>query len=271
MPELAECAIYAQDINKYAGRRKIIGISYGKDAKWSKKIVPNAVRKEIDAMLGQPLVVSSHAKTVFIGDHVAVKLGMTGRFTNVRPEPEHEKHVFLDFWLADGLRVWYLDYRRFGRLSIATDTDLGTEALGGYTEQRGFHFATTANLQHAVEKKLKGYTRVPRIAWLLNYGSKTGVGNYLANEALGRLELDPFKPGKDNEEAVALLQKCLNLAYDSFNVGGNSFAGGYFRLNGQAGQFEKYCRFYRSADVPRFVFRGRPVYTHFKLSVGSHV
>jgi formamidopyrimidine-DNA glycosylase len=143
-----------------------------------------------------------------------------------------------------------------------TPKDQKQPHVGGFDGQ--FYLCTKDGLNTAIHLHLRGYERTPRISWLLKYGPQTGVGNYLANEALGRLGLNPFEPCESLAEATDLLLECGKVAEESYISGGNSFAGGYYRLDGKPGGYDSLCKFYRAPAIPRQVFRGRPVYSNYQ-------
>lgn len=137
------------------------------------------------------------------GKTLIVHLGMTGRFTIVKPdgqsfepgafyhdaggfaEPGPHDHVI--WHLDDGVRIIYNDARRFGFMDWA-DThkrdahkllaDIGVEPLGN-----GFHLA------HLVEK-LSG-KKAPMKAALLDQHVVAGLGNIYVSEALHRARISP--------------------------------------------------------------------------------
>lgn len=136
-------------------------------------------------------------------------------------------------------------------------------ALGGFSPIRRFFLSPISVLRRALKSSLHGFDSKPRVTWLLNHGQHSGVGNYIANEALGILRLSPFQPCKDEREALSLLRTCQKIAKESYRYGGTSFGIGYFRLDGSEGRFAARLKFYRKASSSRVVFRGRPVYSHF--------
>lgn len=264
MPELAEVALFANDINLHVKGRKLTALRYNNVGDhWGKTIAPTNVRDSLWNMREQVVVASSRGKSLYLtanGMSVTAKLGMTGRFAKEKPKESFEKHVFLELGFDD-CSIWYVDYRRFGRLSV-TPTKECENHIGGFNE--AFFLRTRDELNSIVSNSLKDFKKIPRISWLLKHGPQTGVGNYLANEALGRLDLSPFEPCQSPEGAVNLLLECGEIARESFEEGGNSFAGGYFRLDGEPGKYDSHCRFYQAAEVPRSIFRGRPVYSKFQ-------
>jgi formamidopyrimidine-DNA glycosylase len=143
------------------------------------------------------LVHCSNGKTLIL------HLGMTGRFTIVKPdgqsfEPgafyyeaggfaELGTHDHVVWHLDDGVRIIYNDARRFGFMDWAdTHTrdahkllcDIGVEPLGN-----SFH------LDHLVEK-LRG-KKAPMKATLLDQHVVAGLGNIYVSEALFRAKISP--------------------------------------------------------------------------------
>ncbi|MGK5085465.1 DNA-formamidopyrimidine glycosylase family protein, partial [Bdellovibrionota bacterium FG-1] len=209
-------------------------------------------------LLGRPLAFRSYGKGLFLYEAgaetplVEFALGMTGQFHLRRRLDKWKRHYFLSISLGDA-EVFFADPRRFGRVQTPRDTAF---ALGGYSEELGFWKITKPRLP-------TGFLKKSRVSWLLDAGDQTGVGNYMANEALGRLGLSPFEPCRDEREAILLLRKCAAIASASYRRGGNSFGSGYYRLNGAEGAYASRCRFYQNPRVPRTMFRGRPVFTYF--------
>lgn len=213
-------------------------------------------------MVGRRLQISSSGKHLVFAagrDKIALHLGMTGQFRLAPIPEEYEKHHFMTLrWRKT--ECCFLDFRRFARARMATSNPM--TALGGFDPARGFFLKKASDLVIGLSH-LPGWRSTPRIAWLLRHGSKTGVGNYLANEALGRLRLTPFEPCNDESEALVLLKACQRLARRSFQAGGTSFGIGYFRLDGSEGTFASQLAFYRRPGIKRSVFQNRSVYTQF--------
>jgi formamidopyrimidine-DNA glycosylase len=260
MPEIAEVAVYAHDLNKLVNQKKLTKVLFGGEDRWRKKIVSKDARYLLKSFENNKCYFETEGKSLYLKSKrtsqcVLFKLGMTGMF-QLQLEAKH-RHNFLtlDF---DGFIVYYLDYRRFGRISVAKDED--KSALAGFA---GKFKSMKKGEVEVLAQTLSGTLKKPKISWLLDHGSKTGVGNYLANEALGRLNLNPFTPCKNFREAVSLLMMVINVATLSYKKGGNSFKGGYYRLTGAKGSFFKYCLFYRNPKIPHMVYKGRPLYSNF--------
>lgn len=207
--------------------------------------------------------VESVAKTLLLTSRdasVKLQLGMTGQFSKREPPALHHAHWFLSLGWSHG-ECHFTDFRRFARMRIGRPTS--GLALGGYSARLGFHLRPLSDPAW-IGRALPGALTTPRISWLLRHGSVTGVGNYLGNEALGRMGLSPFSPCQSMVEASEILRACQNLARASFAAGGTSFGIGYFRLDGSRGRFAEHLRFYRASGITRQAFRNRSVYSCFK-------
>lgn len=265
MPEIAEVAVYANDLNKLIKNKELKAVTFAGEDRWRDKIVPPDARALLLSFTGQKCFFDSCGKSLYFQSEkskqsILFKLGMTGMFQLSLPKADSkERHNFLTLEF-DSLNIYYLDYRRFGRISVSSSKE--DQSLAGF--QAGeFSILNKAEVTKLIPK-LKGCLTKPKVSWLLEHGTKTGVGNYLANEALGRLNLNPFTPCENEKEAVSILLEVIKVASLSFKKGGNSFKGGYYRLTGEKGTFYKYCLFYRNKNVPCSLFNGRPIYSHFK-------
>jgi formamidopyrimidine-DNA glycosylase len=193
------------------------------------------------------------------GKAVVMHLGMTGQF-RIAPVPrEYRRHHFLSL-IWDTTECCFIDFRRFAR--VKAEPPNNSAALGGYLPGRGLVLRAPTEIARCLPM-LPGYQSTSRIAWLLRHGHRTGVGNYLANEALGRLCLSPFEPCRDARESVRILRKCQQLAKQSYSVGGTSFGIGYFRLDGSVGRFSEQLSFYKNPGTTRTLYQNRGVYSDF--------
>lgn len=183
---------------------------------------------------------------------------MTGRFQMHSVPVRHRPHLLMSLRWGER-ECHFIDFRRFARIRCSREP-LGP-TLGGYGPKAGLQLPPAHGLRGS--PIMRGATTTPRIAWLLRHGKQTGVGNYLANEALGRLKLGPFTPCRDEHEAMSLLEMCQRIAAESFRAGGTSFGSGYWRLDGTQGTYAAQLRFYLNPRIPRTVFRKRSVYTRY--------
>ena len=251
MPELAEAALMAHEMTDAMRKRPLRRVTFAGDSSSLNKIIPPPVQKLWRSFVAKPIGVSSMGKRVYfqaessnrwIGTH----LGMSGRFSAGMPGPDRKRHTFL-FLEWEGALFHYSDYRRFSRMKLGEGPR--NHAIGGWELNRGFYFSSAKELKKTVVEVLGNFRRKPRITWLLEHGKITGVGNYMANDALGRLDLSPYEPVASVEEAVKILRECQKVAALVYRRGGG---------------LEESLRFYEADQVPRSLYRGRPLYTRFK-------
>lgn len=260
MPELAEVAVYAEDLSNYTLNQRVVGVSFLNQNSGGSKIIPRKIKTLLNSIHGCKVSFSSEGKSLhlFLENKVEpiieIRLGMTGQFHLVRKTNHWKRHYFLSLLLSNGSKIYYADPRRFSRFKIPKKNEF---YLAGYDKNLGL-------FENKAAKIPPGYLTKAKISWLLDFGDRTGVGNYMANEALGLLKLSPFTPCSNVIEAKKILKRCLKIAVKSFNCGGNSFNSGHFGLDGSEGKFYQHCRFYMNPSIKRIVFRGRPIYTNFQ-------
>lgn len=258
MPELAEVALFARDLTNTVKNKKVRRITFHNTNDWGQEIIPFEVRKVLKSIMGKKVYFESKGKALYLYKGISSKpliefrLGMTGQF-HLRKKNDHwKRHYFLSITFDD-CSFYFADPRRFARITLPKTS---TYAIGGYDSALGFWKSKKLILPKLSLSK-------DRISWLLDNGFETGVGNYMANEALGALNLSPFEPFKDVAEATLALKQCLKIAEKSFKNKGNSFGSGYFLLNGDEGEYSKFCKFYGNLGIPKVVFKGRPVFSKF--------
>lgn len=262
MPELAEVAIFAQDLDTwfFKQNRKVTAVRMPNRNDGGASVISRKMLGPVKRLVGQRVSFSSQGKALLVSLNdndqpiLEIRLGMTGAFTLKPPAGKWKRHCFLELVTAKGC-VYYIDHRRFGRFKEPVSNGPAM-AIGGYCRKLGLWF-----IKKPIVPKIS--VRRSRICWLLAFGDKTGVGNYMANEALGRAGLSPFIPMTGEQEAMALLVRCGTIAKESFALGGNSFGTGYFRLNGEEGEYSRKCLFYGQPNVPRKLVAGRPVFSLF--------
>ncbi|MBI5630034.1 MAG: hypothetical protein HY921_04015 [Elusimicrobia bacterium] len=261
---MPEVAVLASDLARIAHGRRLDGASFCMGSSLLPKILPPETRRALRSMVGRRTQISSLAKALILRSGttaVSVHLGMTGQFRIGNIPKRHREHNLMTLsWGKSNCS--FLDFRRFSRVRAALPSSPG--ALGGFDPNRGLFLRSKRNLAQDLSA-LKGIRSSPRITWLLRHGSTTGVGNYLANEALGRLNLSPFDACRDEEEAFRILRMCQQLAQRSFRAGGTSFGIGYFRLDGSEGRFSRQLAFYKNCNIPRTTFRNRSVFSRFAV------
>ena len=184
-----------------------------------------------------------------------VHLGMTGRMLVCEPTAELEKHTHAIVTLDSGRELRFVDPRRFGRLSVASQGDFeagGSEPL----EVKREEFVSL----------FRG-RKTPIKSALLNQKLLRGVGNIYADESLFRAGLRPRRrvstiPRAQLEKLYQSVQEVLK---EAIAMGGSSVSD-YVDADGEAGFFQMQHRVYgREGDaclvcktpIKRIVIAGR--------------
>lgn len=184
-----------------------------------------------------------------------VHLGMTGRMLVCDPSAELAKHTHAIVTLGSGRELRFVDPRRFGRLSVASQGDF--EAAG--SEPLEVEKERFVEIFHGRKTPIKSA--------LLNQKLLRGVGNIYADESLFRAGLRPRRrvstiPRAQLEKLYASVQEVLKEAID---LGGSSISD-YVDADGEAGSFQVQHRVYGregepcllcKAPIKRVVIAGR--------------
>lgn len=180
-----------------------------------------------------------------------LSLGMSGRFKlDSHLTETDKKHILFTMNFKEGV-VHYVDYRKFFQIGYITP---------GYMIFSGFSLLRLINGEVSVNQNvhISAPTKKPKIVELLDEGKYTGIGNYLANEGLGRTGSDPRVPFKDFSEKRYVMTTMQGVALESYAAGGHSFNGGFIRPSGDTGHFRP--QVYGSSSFKREIFRGRPIW-----------
>jgi formamidopyrimidine-DNA glycosylase len=173
-----------------------------------------------------------------------VHLGMTGRMVVCQPADEVVKHTHAIIRLASGRELRFVDPRRFGRLSVASQGDFdagGVEPLE--VEKERF-----LGLFHGRKTPIKSA--------LLNQKLLRGVGNIYADESLFRAGLRPRRrvstiSRAQLEKLYAAVQAVLK---EAIALGGSSISD-YVDADGEEGFFQLQHRVYGREGEPCHVCR----------------
>ncbi|HEU5232291.1 MAG TPA: bifunctional DNA-formamidopyrimidine glycosylase/DNA-(apurinic or apyrimidinic site) lyase [Terriglobales bacterium] len=173
-----------------------------------------------------------------------VHLGMTGRMLVASPEEATPKHTHAIASLASGRELRFVDPRRFGRLSVVSEsgfTGPGTEPLTISAEE----FA-----------KLFRGRKTPIKAALLNQKLLHGVGNIYADESLFRARIRPRRQaGRLTRADLARLHVAVKAVLkEAIKLGGSSVSD-YVNAEGEEGFFQLRHRVYMRTGQPCFVCR----------------
>jgi formamidopyrimidine-DNA glycosylase len=171
-----------------------------------------------------------------------VHLGMTGRLQVCEPHSEILKHTHAIAKLASGRELRFVDPRRFGRLSVATNGAF--ETLG--TEPLEAALGTFVALFRGRKTPIKSA--------LLNQKLLRGVGNIYADEALFRAGIRPRRRASTlSREPFARLHSSLKeVLHEAIAAGGSSISD-YVNSSGDEGFFQLQHRVYGREGEPCLV------------------
>ncbi|HEY6412388.1 MAG TPA: bifunctional DNA-formamidopyrimidine glycosylase/DNA-(apurinic or apyrimidinic site) lyase [Edaphobacter sp.] len=187
-----------------------------------------------------------------------IHLGMTGRLLVSTPDTPIPPHTHAILTLSSGRDLRFVDARRFGRLSVATETYAGPgkEPL-------------TIPLEDFIA--LFRNRKTPIKAALLNQSLLHGVGNIYADEALFHAGIRPLRQAGrlTRAELTRLREALIKVLKHAIKLGGSSVSD-YVDADGVAGFFQLHHHVYSRTGQPcricntpikRVVVGGRS--THF--------
>lgn len=262
MPELPEVETVANGVHQRTHGQTILAVWTSNKPQTFKSppeaIVETLTQSRIDRVhrVGKTIVLDLTRQ-----NHPAqflVHLGMTGRLlvsTHETPVPPHT-HAILT--LSGGRELRFVDARRFGRLSVTSETYNGPGAE-----------PLTIPLEDFITLFRKRKT--PIKAALLNQSLLHGVGNIYADEALFHAKIRPTRhAGRlTRDELTRLRAALIKVLTKAIKLGGSSVSD-YVDAEGVAGFFQLHHMVYSRTGEPcrachtpikRIVLAGRG--THF--------
>lgn len=185
------------------------------------------------------------------GDSVLVHLGMSGRMVARRADapppdaPAPHEHVVLE--TDDGVRVGFVDPRRFGCVDLVPTAAEDTHRLLAGLGPEPLEPAFTPAVLHAA---LRG-RRTPLKAALLDQKVVAGLGNIYVSEALFRARLSPLREaaGVTGAEAERLVPAIRAVLEESIDAGGSSLRD-YVQADGGIGFFQERFKVYGREGLP---------------------
>jgi formamidopyrimidine-DNA glycosylase len=262
MPELPEVETVANGVHQRVHGQTITSVWTSNKPQTFKsppaKIADILTNARIDRVhrIGKTIVVDL---TRLVGPaQFLIHLGMTGRLLVSTPETEVPSHTHAILSLSGGKELRFVDARRFGRLSVSTETYTGPgkEPL-------------TIPLEDFIA--LFRGRKTPIKAALLNQSLLHGVGNIYADEALHHAGIRPRRhAGRLTREELTKLRSALQkVLKKAIKLGGSSVSD-YVDADGVAGFFQLHHYVYSrtgqpcrtcSTSIERIVIGGRS--THF--------
>jgi len=168
-----------------------------------------------------------------------VHLGMTGQMLVCSPDTQIEKHTHAIARLKSGRELRFVDPRRFGRLSVASNGDfqtVGVEPLD-------------VDLERFVA--LFRGRKTPIKSALLNQKLLRGVGNIYADESLFRAGIRPRRRASaiSRQQLAKLFAAVQKVLREAIKLGGSSISD-YVDAEGEEGFFQLKHRVYGREGEP---------------------
>lgn len=232
MPEAAEVTVAATQLDAFAAGSVLESLLVTHD-----RTTRAQPAEDLQRFVGRRVDgVRRHGKWIVVafvgtGESLGIHLRMSGQLL-VRgradtPEDRHV-HAVLDFGHADEV-LWFRDPRTFGELRALAD--------GAPVAPDLFDSGVTAGLLaiHAVRR------RVGVKAVLLDQvGAVSGIGSYLADEALHRAAISPLAPAGELDAGAwdRILTAARAITVESAGAGGVTLPDeGWVDLRGRRGEF----------------------------------
>jgi formamidopyrimidine-DNA glycosylase len=195
--------------------------------------------------------------------HFLIHLGMTGQLTSRKPYEPVAAHTHAFVELDDGLELRYTDIRRFGRMLLVAESNMGT-----------FHQKVGRDPLELTEKEFLsrvGGRRARIKALLLDQKVLSGMGNIYTDESLWRVRIHPARIAanlqpRQLKSLFAAMRKVLSAA---IRLRGSSISD-YLDAAGSPGEYQARHRVYGREGKPcprcrgtirRIIVAGRG--THF--------
>ena len=267
MPELPEVETVKRGLEPALVGRRIVKLDLRrKDLRFP---FPKDFRQRLEGARIQSL--SRRAKYILAEtdrhDRLILHLGMTGRFTILKPDggisvpgefyddtaaagSADGPHDHVVFNLDDGARIVYSDHRRFGLMDLERRgeshkllADLGVEPLGN--ELSAVYLA----------EAFRGKT-APLKAALLDQRIIAGLGNIYVCEALNRAKLSPrrkagtlVKKKAHDPRLDELVRHIRDILEEAITLGGSTLQD-YRNAAGETGAFQQRFRVYDREGEP---------------------
>ena len=246
MPELPEVENVRQGLNNL-----IVGETVAKvEVRWPRIIESPAVNEFSKRLMGQTIEqVSRRGKFLlfyFTEDVLISHLRMEGKYQLVEPTaggqlPRRSNHTHVIFHLASGKQLWYLDVRKFGRMSLVTKgqefAHKSLAKLGPEPTAEAFELAAMKEFLTRRTKAIKGV--------LLDQQIVVGIGNIYADEILYSAQIHPVTPANrltDSEESR--LHEAIITTLDEAIANGGTTIRSYQNAFGDAGTFQNQLQVY---------------------------
>lgn len=178
------------------------------------------------------------------GQSLLLHLGMSGRIV-IGGQAERHEHLVIE--TASGLRVAFVDPRRFGLIALLpTATEATHPLLRGLGPEPLEKDFTPAKLEAALVGR-----RTSIKAALLDQRIVAGLGNIYVSEALFRARIDPRRQagGLSRARVARLVAAIRETLAEALAAGGSSLRD-YVQPSGELGYFQHAWKVYDRANAP---------------------
>jgi formamidopyrimidine-DNA glycosylase len=246
MPELPEVETIRRQLAPHVEGRTLERVKI-LDARWTRPDSPARVERELRGAVVEDLERSGKYLVWRLSEdrHLLMHLRMTGALL-IDP-PAEPAHTRVRFWLDGGLRLLYVDPRRFGTGHLLH----GITACDGYFETRiGVEPFTPAFTTEHLFRLTRG-RRTPIKAFMLDQRRIAGIGNIYADEALFRAGIHPLRPAgrltrRQLEQLRAGIEESLQAGIDAKGASIDDFR----HIDGARGSFQDRFLIHRRAGEP---------------------
>ncbi len=253
MPELPEVEYVARQLRDELPGRRIVAVAVA----WPRTLGGMAPAEFAARVTGQTVrSIGRRGKHLIVelegGDALVIHRRMSGNLIFLPPE-RRDPWARVVFGLDDGRTLVFTDPRKFGRVLLVSQDELGDvfADLGPEPLEDAF----TAE---ELEARLRSVKR-PIKAALLDQAIVVGLGNIYADEALFRAGIHPLRPAASlsHEEVVRLREAIRATLLLGIEHGGTTF-GRHRDVYDEAGTNLDYLNVYRRTGQPCRVC-GQPI------------
>jgi formamidopyrimidine-DNA glycosylase len=253
VPELPEVEYVSRQLRLELLGRRIVSVA----VEWPRTLGGMEPAEFVARITGQTVrEIGRRGKHLIVeldgGDTLVIHRRMSGNLIFLSPD-ERDPWARVVFGLDDGRTLVFSDPRKFGRVLLVSEGELGDifAGLGPEPLEDGF---TPAEL----EARLHGSRRAIKVA-LLDQSVVVGLGNIYADEALFRAGINPLRPAASlsSDEIARLRDAIRETLLLGIENGGTTF-GRHRDVYDEAGTNLEYLNVYRRTGEPCHIC-GQPV------------
>jgi formamidopyrimidine-DNA glycosylase len=246
MPELPEVETVVRSIKPHLVGQRIIRIN---PARGFKKVIATHSKTRFNKHISDQIInrVWRRGKYIVLDldkGHVAIHLRMTGRLlSQLRPD-DNPNHITLTMELQNGKRLFFKDYRKFGRWFFFPDLNEFNDRLGIEPLSDDFTPEWLITNLKAKNRQLK--------ALLLDQTFIAGLGNIYVDEALWASRLHPRKISSTVgiKKARALHSAIRTLLQRAIDRQGTTIINFYFGEQRSEGNFREKLQVFDRTGKP---------------------